>query len=143
DLLPEEVRHDHTAAETIPLISDTEYPGKFIPKSGHDVGHDQYYNGFIYVTSQVLPDGNILDPLFLPPAETGELFQINAVTMQIVGEIDLPVSCSTPHGFAIDASQHTGYIACNDSAPSNSGRTLFENMVRVDLVDPTAMLVIQ
>ena len=139
DLLPGEVVRP---ADKLPLIPDTKNPGKFIPKFGHDVGHDQYLNGFIYVTSQVLPDGNITDPFFLPPAGTGELFQINAVTMQIAGEIDLPASCSTPHGFVIDAAQHTGYIACTDAAASDSGRTLFENLVRVDLGDPTAMKVI-
>jgi len=139
DLLPGEVVHP---ADKISLIADTQNPGKLIPKFGHDVGHDQYYNGFIYVPSLVLQDGNILDPFYLPPAGTSELFQINTVTMQIVGEIDLPASCGTPHGFAIDASQHTGYIACTDSAPSDSGRTLFENLARVDLGDPTAMKVI-
>ena len=51
----------------------------------------------------------------------------------------MPVSCSTPHGFAIDDSQHTGYVACTDFAPSDSGRTLFENLARVDLSDPTNM----
>jgi DNA-binding beta-propeller fold protein YncE len=126
----------------IPLIPDTKNPGKFIPKFGHDVGHDQYYNGFIYATSQVLPDGNSPNPIILPPPGTGELFQIDALNLQIVGEIDMPVSCSTPHGFAIDASQHTGYIACTDLAPADSGRDLFENLARVDLSDPTAMKVI-
>jgi hypothetical protein len=131
-------------ADKLPLIPDTSpgHTGKFIPKFGHDVGHDQYDNGFIYVTSQVLPDGNILDPLFLPPAGTGELFQIDALKMQVVNEIDLPVTCSTPHGFAIDTSQHIGYVACTDTAPTSSGRTLFENLVRVDLSDPTTMKVI-
>lgn len=123
----------------IPLVADQAHPGKFIPKFGHDVGHDQYYNGFIYLPSQVLPDGNSLDPFLLPPPGTGEMFQIDAVNLTIVGEIDMPVSCSTPHGFAIDASQHTGYVACTDFAPSDSGRTLFENLARVDLSDPTAM----
>jgi len=94
------------------------------------------------VTSQVLPDGNITDPFFLPPAGTGELFQIDPVKMQVVNEIDLPVTCSTPHGFAIDTSQHIGYIACTDVAASSSGRNLFQNLVRVDLSDPTTMKVI-
>jgi len=137
DLLPgENVR----PADRLPSPGHT---GKFIPKFGHDVGHDQYYNGFIYVTSQVLPDANNMDPFFLPPAGTGELFQINAANLQIVNEIDLPVTCSTPHGFAIDASQHTGYIACTDAASTDfGGRNLFENLVRVDLGDPAAMKVI-
>src|SRR5204862_8080038 len=87
-------------------------------------------------------DANIMDPFFLPPAGTGELFQINAANLQIVNEIDLPITCSTPHGFAIDASQHTGYIACTDASSSASGRNLFENLVRVDLGDPAAMKVI-
>ena len=141
DLLPgENVR----PSDKLPLIPDTSpsHSGKFIPKFGHDVGHIQFDSGFIYVTSQVLSDGNILDPLFLPPAGTGELFQIDALKMQVVNEIDLPVTCSTPHGFTIDASRHTGYIACTDVAPTASGRTLFENLVRVDLGDPTAMKVI-
>src|SRR5437763_563763 len=128
----------------LPLIADMSpgHTGKFIPKFGHDVGHDQYYNGFIYVTSQVLPDANNMDPFFLPPARTGELFQIDAANLQIVNEIDLPDTCSTPHGFAIDASQHTGYIASTDIASSNSGRNLFANLVRVDLSDPTTIKVI-
>ena len=129
-------------SDGIPLLPDQAHPGKVIPKFGHDVGHDQYYNGFIYVTSQVLPDGNSPNLLLLPPAGTGELFQIDATNLNIVGEIDMPDSCSTPHGFAIDASQHTGYVACTDFAPSNSGRTLFENLARVDLSDPHAMKVI-
>jgi hypothetical protein len=141
DLIPgENVR----PADKLPLIPDTSpgHAGKFIPKFGHDVGHIQYDSGFIYVTSQVLPDGNIVDPLFLPPAGTGELFQIDAVKLQVVNEIDLPVTCSTPHGFAIDPSQHIGYAACTDVAPTNSGRALFENLVRIDLSNPTTMKVI-
>jgi DNA-binding beta-propeller fold protein YncE len=130
-------------ADGIPLVADQAHPGKFIPKFGHDVGHDQYYNGFIYLPSQILPDGNSANPFLLPPPGTGELFQIDAVNLQIVGEIDMPVSCSTPHGFAIDASQHTGYVACTDFAPSDSGRTLFENLARVDLSDPTTMKAIR
>ena len=62
--------------------------------------------------------------------------------MQVVNEIDLPVSCSTPHGFAIDPDQHVGYIACTDFAPADSGRKLFENLVRVDLTNPNMMKVI-
>ncbi|HEU0003336.1 MAG TPA: hypothetical protein VFQ36_20685 [Ktedonobacteraceae bacterium] len=139
DLLPEE---NVRPSDGIPLIADQAHPGKFIPKFGHDVGHNQYYNGFIYATSQVLPDGNSPNPFILPPAGTGELFQIDATNLNIVGEIDMPDSCSTPHGFAIDASQGTGYVACTDFAPSNSGRTLFENLARVDLSDPHAMKVI-
>ena len=133
-------------ADKLPLIADKTqgHAGTSIPAFGHDVGHSQYYNGFIYVTSQVLADANIsaMDPTFLPPARTGELFQINAVTLQIVNEIDLPDTCSTPHGFAIDASQHTGYIACTDIAASDSGRNLFANLARVDLGDPTTIKVI-
>lgn len=129
-------------ADKIPLLPDSKNPGKFIPKFGHDVGHVQFDSGFIYVTSQILPDANNMDPFFLPPAGTGELFQIDPVKMQVVNEIDLPVSCSTPHGFAIDPDQHVGYIACTDFAPADSGRNLFENLVRVDLTNPNMMKVI-
>ena len=129
-------------ADKLPLDQDKNDPGKFIPRFGHDVGHIQFDSGFIYVTSQVLPDANNPDPFFLPPAGTGELFQIDPLKMQVVNEIILPVSCSTPHGFAIDPDQHVGYIACTDFAPADSGRTLFENLVRVDLTNPNIMKVI-
>ena len=129
-------------SDGIPLVADPKNPGKFIPQFGHDVGHDQYDNGFIYVTSQILPDGNNPNPLLLPPPGTGELFQIDPAKLTIVGEIDMPVSCSTPHGFAIDTTQHIGYIACTDVADASSGRTLFENLARVDLSNPAAMKII-
>lgn len=140
DLIPGETIHP---SDGIPLVADPRNPGKSIPQFGHDVGHDQFYNGFIYVTSQILPDANSSNQLLLPPPGTGELFQIDPQKLTIVGEIDMPASCSTPHGFAIDAPQHTGYIACTDVADASSGRTLFENLARVDLSNPAAMTVMQ
>ena len=59
-------------ADKLPLIADKNHPGKFIPQFGHDVGHVHFDGGFIYVTSQVLPDANKMEPFFLPPAGTGE-----------------------------------------------------------------------
>jgi hypothetical protein len=104
-----------------------------IPRFGHDVGHNKYDTGLhmLFVTSTVLPDGNSTDPFLLPPSGTGEFFEIDPVTLSIVKEIDLPVTCSTPHGLTIDSQQHVGFIACTDfSLPPQN---LFENLVRVDL----------
>lgn len=104
-----------------------------IPRFGHDVGHNKYDTGLhmLFVTSTVLPDGDNTDPFLLPPSGTGEFFEIDPVTFAIVKEIDLPATCSTPHGLAIDSQQHVGFIACTDF--SNPPQNLFENLVRVDL----------
>jgi len=110
-----------------------------IPQFGHDVGHNRYDTGLhmLFVTSTVLPDGDNLDPFLLPPSGTGEFFEIDPVTLKIVKEIDLPATCSTPHGLAIDSQQHVGFIACTDS--SNPPQNLFENLVRVDLTTMTVI----
>ena len=110
-----------------------------IPRFGHDVGHNKYDAGLhmLFVTSTVLPDGDSTDPFLLPPSGTGEFFEIDPVTLAIVKEIDLPATCSTPHGLAIDAQQHVGFIACTDS--SNPPQSLFENLVRVDLTTMTVI----
>ena len=104
-----------------------------IPRYGHDVGHNKYDTGLhmLFVTSAVLPNADDLNPFLLPPSGTGEFFEIDPVTFTIVKEIDLPVTCSTPHGLAIDSQQHVGFIACTDA--SSSPQNLFENLVRVDL----------
>src|SRR5262249_27050061 len=48
----------------------------------------------------------------------------------IVKEINLPDTCGTPHGFAINEAQQVGFMACTDF---DSATNLFENLVRVDL----------
>src|SRR6266700_1681951 len=93
-------------------------PGN-IPLYGHDVGHNKYDAGLqrVFVTSQVLPNGDDPNPLLLPPPGTGELIAIDPVNATIVQRIVLPVSCSTPHGMDIDIvlidhSQHVLFVAC-------------------------------
>src|SRR6266567_3940128 len=121
----------------VPLLPGEKVPANQItpgniPLYGHDVGHNKYDDGLhmLFVTSQVLPNGDDPNPFLLPPPGTGELFEINPVTLTIVKEINLPATCSTPHGMTIDSQQHVGFIACTDfGGPQN----LLENLARVDL----------
>jgi hypothetical protein len=110
-----------------------------IPKFGHDVGHNKYDTGLhmLFVTSTVLDDADSDNLFQLPPAGTGEFFEIDPVTLAIVKEINLPATCSTPHGLAIDSQQHVGFIACTDF--SNPPLNIFENLMRVDLTTMTVI----
>jgi YVTN family beta-propeller protein len=103
-----------------------------IPLYGHDVGHNKYDAGLqrVFVTSQILPNGDDPNPLLLPPPGTGELIAIDPLKATIVQRIVLPVSCSTPHGMDIDTDQQVAFIACTDF---DSARNLFQNLLRVDL----------
>ena len=132
-LLPDE---DKTVGPDAPIVP---VDAGNIPRFGHDVGHNKYDSGLhmLFVTSTVLADGNNLDPFLLPPSGTGEFFEIDPVTFKIVKEIDLPATCSSPHGLAIDSQQHVGFIACTDS--SNPPQNLYENLVRVDLTTMTVI----
>lgn len=123
----------------LPLLPGEKVPANMIapgniPLYGHDVGHNVYDEGLqrLFVTSTVLPNGDDPNPFVLPPRGTGEFFEIdpaNAIN-PIVKEINLPPTCSTPHGFTLDEAQQVGFIACTDlDAPTN----LFPNLVRVDL----------
>jgi len=133
-LLPGE---DVTSGPDAPIVPVV--PGSNIPKFGHDEGRNIYDTGLhmLFITSTVLADGDSPDPFILPPSGTGEFFEIDPVTLKIVKEIDLPATCSTPHGLAIDSQQHVGFIACTDS--SNPPQNLFENLVRVDLTTMTVI----
>jgi hypothetical protein len=123
----------------LPLLPGEKVPSNMIapgniPLYGHDVGHNVYDEGLqrLFVTSTVLPNADDPNPFILPPRGTGEFFEIDPAnpTHPIVKEIDLPATCSTPHGLAIDEAQQVGFIACVDlDAASN----LFPNLVRVDL----------
>jgi hypothetical protein len=104
-------------------------PGN-IPTYGHDVGHNDYDLGHVYVTSQVLPDADDPNAYILPPPHTAEFISINAVTMKVDNRIVLPAYCSTPHGMTIDTEQHVAFVACTDFDPQAG---LFENLLRVDL----------
>ena len=74
----------------------------------------------LFVTSAVLANADDPNPFLLPPSDTGEFFEIDPVTLKVVNEIDLPVTCSTPHGLAIDSQQHVGFIACTDFSSSST-----------------------
>src|SRR6266496_3924314 len=126
-LLPGENSMTVTNAPKVPVSQ----PGN-IPLYGHDVGHNKYDAGLqrVFVTSQVLPNGDDPNPLLLPPPETGELIAIDPVNATIVQRIVLPVTCSTPHGMDIDTDQQIAFIACTDF---DSARNLFQNLLRVDL----------
>jgi hypothetical protein len=126
-LLPGENVKSAANAPKVPVTQ----PGN-IPLYGHDVGHNRYDVGLhqVFVTSQVLPNGDDPNPLLLPPPGTGELIAIDPVNNTIVQRITLPVTCSTPHGMDIDTDQQVAFIACTDF---DSSQNLFQNLLRVDL----------
>lgn len=125
----------------LPLLPGEKVPdalldptNKNIPRYGHDVGHNVYDEGLqrLFVTSTVLPNADDPNPFVLPPRGTGEFFEIDPANAAnpIVKEINLPDTCSTPHGMNIDETQQVAFIACTDF---DSATQLFENLVRVDL----------
>jgi DNA-binding beta-propeller fold protein YncE len=126
-LLPGENTKSEPHAPTVPVVKGN------IPVFGHDEGLINYDSGthMFFLPSSVLADANSTDPFILPPTGTGEFFEINPVTLTIAKEIDLPATCSSPNGLAIDSQQEVGFIGCSDF--SNPPQNLFENIVRVDL----------
>jgi hypothetical protein len=116
-----------------------------VPTFGYDVGHNKYdeVQHRVFVTTQILHDADDPNPFALPPPGTGELVSIDALTDKIVDRLQLPVTCSTPHGLALDTQQEIAFIACTDF---DTDRNLVQNLVRVDLksmrvipADPTKM----
>jgi DNA-binding beta-propeller fold protein YncE len=103
-----------------------------LPLYGHDVGHNKYDPGLhrVFVTSQILPNGDDPNPYILPPPGTGEFFSIDPVQHKILQELVLPASCSTPHGMTIDSTQEIAFVACTDF---DSSRNLVSNLLRVNL----------
>ena len=131
----------------LPLIPGENVPANLldpknstIPRYGHDVGHNVYDEDLqrLFITSTVLPNADDPNPFVLPPRGTGEFFEIDPAnaTNPIVKEIDLPPTCSTPHGMNIDEAQQVAFIACTDF---DSSTQLFENLVRVDLTTMTVI----
>jgi DNA-binding beta-propeller fold protein YncE len=131
----------------LPLIPGENVPANLldlknstIPRYGHDVGHNVYDEGLqrLFVTSTVLPNADDPNPFVLPPRGTGEFFEIDPANAAnpIAKEIDLPPTCSTPHGMNIDEAQQVAFIACTDF---DSASQLFENLVRVDLTTMTVI----
>jgi hypothetical protein len=125
----------------LPLLPGEKVPNalldpknKNIPLYGHDVGHNVYDEALqrLFVTSTVLPNADDPNPFVLPPRVTGEFFELDPTNTAnpIVKEIDLPDTCSTPHGMNIDEAQQVAFIACVDF---DSATQLFQNLVRVNL----------
>lgn len=98
---------------------------------GYDVGHNHYDPVLrrIFVTSQQLTDQSVVTPA-TPPGGTGEFIAIDPVTQQIVGRLQLPTTCGTPHGMNIDMQEQIAFIACTDVDPTQH---LVQNLIRVDV----------
>lgn len=102
-----------------------------LTKFGYDIGHLHYdpLLHLIFVTTQQLTDqkvGNVLNP----PPGTGELVSIDPIAQTVVGRLQLPKTCGTPHGMNIDLQQHTAFIACTQVDPDNH---LVQNLIRVNV----------
>jgi len=84
-----------------------------------DVGHMKYDLGLrrAFVAVQQLPDPNSLNPNLLPPPGTAWLVEFDPISHKIVTRVHLPSDCYTPHGLAIDTTQHIAFIACVDEDP--------------------------
>lgn len=109
-------------------------PGTEIPAFGYDVGINSYdaTQHRVLVTTQILQDGDSPNPNLLPPPGTGELMAIDPVSAQVVQRVQLPATCDTPHGLAIDAEQEIAFIACVDVGVDPASG-IIPHLVRVDL----------
>jgi hypothetical protein len=96
-------------------------------KWGDDVGYVRFDAQLheVFVVTQQLADPDSLDPNLLPPAGKAWLVAINPVTRTIITRLNLPYSCITPHGMAIDPTSQIAFIACVDATPTS--------VIRVDL----------
>jgi len=128
------------AGERAPTVN-----GSNIPLFGYGVGHNQYDSAQhrIFLTAHILPDANSQTPNILPPRGTGELIAIDPVTANVVQRTQLPATCITPHGMALDTAQEVAYVACVEFDAANN---IAPNLARVDLrtmrvipADPQAM----
>jgi len=98
---------------------------------GYDVGHNHYDPVLhrIFVTAQELTDQSVVTPT-TPPGGTGEFIAIDPVTQQVIGRLQLPTTCGTPHGMNIDMQEQIAFIACTDVDPAQH---LVQNLVRVNV----------
>lgn len=122
---------------TLPLLDGEQAPTtNGLPTWGYDIGHNEYDLGYDFVTTQVAANSDDPNAYVLPPPHTAELDGINISTLEVDKRLQLPASCSTPHGMTIDTEQHVAFVACTDfDAASN----LFENLLRVDLQTMTVI----
>ncbi|HZC06176.1 MAG TPA: hypothetical protein VE338_11075 [Ktedonobacterales bacterium] len=115
------------AGERAPTVK-----GSGVPLFGYDLGHNQYDSAQhrIFMTTQILPDADSPKPNILPPPGTGELMEIDPIAAKVVQRTQLPATCITPHGLALDTVQEVAFIACVEfDAASN----IAPNLTRVDL----------
>jgi hypothetical protein len=116
---------------TLPLLDGEQAPTtNNLPTWGYDIGHNEYDLGHDFVTVQVAANGDDPNAYVLPPPHTAEFDAIDVKTMEVDNRLQLPASCSTPHGMTIDTDQHVAFVACTDFDPASN---LFENLLRVDL----------
>lgn len=147
-----DARSDHVIAKinigNLPKLAGEQAPtaaGSQIPLFGYDLGHNMYDSARrrVFVTTQILPDADSPNPNNLPPLGTGELVEIDPIAARVVQRTQLPATCVTPHGIALDTVQEVAFIACIALDPA---RDIAPNLVRVDLrtmrvipADPQAM----
>lgn len=103
-----------------------------VPLFGYGIGHNRYDDTQhrVFLTTQILPDANSPGPNILPPPGTGEVMAIDPLTVKVVQRTQLPATCLTPHGMALDTQQEVAFIACVevDAATGTA-----PNLARVDL----------
>ncbi len=128
------------AGERAPTVK-----GSNIPLFGYGLGHSQYDSAQrrVFLTTQILPDADSPNPNILPPPGTGELMEIDPIAAKVIQRTQLPATCITPHGMALDTVQEVAFIACVDfdvasGIPPNLARVDLRTM-RVIPADPQAM----
>ena len=119
----------------LPKLSGERAPtvaGSNVPLFGYDIGHNRYDDTQhrVFLTTQILPDANSPNPNILPPPGTGEVMAIDPLTAKVVQRTQLPATCLTPHGMALDTQQEVAFIACVEV---DSGTGIAPNLARVDL----------
>ncbi len=128
------------AGERAPTVE-----GANIPLFGYNLGHNQYDSTqhHVFLTTQILPDADSPNPNILPPPGTGELMEIDPIAAKVVQRTQLPATCITPHGMALDTVQEVAFIACVEF---DAASKIAPNLARVDLrtmrvipADPQAM----
>lgn len=115
------------SGERAPTVS-----GSSVPLFGYDIGHNRYDDAQhrVFLTTQILPDANSPNPNILPPPGTGEVMAIDPLTVKVVQRTQLPATCITPHGMALDTQQEVAFIACVEVDPAAGTAP---NLARVDL----------
>lgn len=122
---------------TLPLLDGEQAPTtNNLPTWGYDIGHNEYDLGHDFVTVQVAANSDDPNAYVLPPPHTAEMDAIDVKTLTVDKRLQLPASCSTPHGMTIDTGQHIAFVACTDFDPATN---LFENLLRVDLQTMTVI----